>query len=116
AAYNPAVAFFPQNSTRNIARRIIAAAVLVIVIGTVALLVVHRAIQQVPEFYRRALAAPTSGQYEQGQRFEEHALAMHNQLQHASRWEARFTQEERNGWLAAEMPAKFPRELTPGVS
>jgi hypothetical protein len=77
---------------------------------------VSRAARHMPEFYRQALAAPPTQQLERGQQFEEHALALHNQLHHAGRWEVRFTQDEINGWLATDLPAKFPRVLPPGVS
>jgi hypothetical protein len=105
-----------ENSARKLARRLIAAIVVASLMAVVGLFAVHRAIRQVPEFYRQALTASPATQHDEGQRFEEHALAMHNQLQQAGQWEARFTQDEVNGWLAAELPAKFPRALPPGVS
>jgi len=101
---------------RRFARRSILAAAAAALVATAALLVAYRASQRVPEFYRRALAAPPTAQSEGGQRFEQHALALHNQLHHAGRWEVRFAQDEINGWLASDLPAKFPRALPPGVS
>jgi hypothetical protein len=75
----------------------------------------YRAVQQAPQFYRDALAAPPA-QRNDGERFERQALALHNQLQHAGRWEIRFTQDEINGWLATELPEKFPDLLPLGLA
>jgi hypothetical protein len=76
---------------------------------------VYRASQAVPEFYERALAARPDEQKVAGQQFEQQALALHNQSRHAGRWEARFTEDQINGWLAAELPVKFPKLLPAGV-
>jgi hypothetical protein len=78
--------------------------------------VVYCASRQAPDFYRQALEASPEAQHEQGQRFEQQALTLHNQAYHAGRWEVRFAQDEINGWLAAELPAKFPHVLPTGVS
>jgi hypothetical protein len=101
---------------RSVTRRLILAAAGVALFATAALLGVYRASRRVPEFYRKALAAPPTLQREGGQRFERHALALHNQFHHAGHWEVRFDQDDINGWLAADLPAKFPRALPPGVS
>jgi hypothetical protein len=101
---------------RKIARRIIIAAALLALSVALALLSVYQASRRVPDFYRRALAAAPAAQHEGGQRFEQQALALHNQLHHAGRWEIRFTQDDINGWLAAELPEKFPQLLPAGVS
>jgi hypothetical protein len=77
---------------------------------------VYRASRQAPEFYRQALTASGATLHEQGQRFEQQALTLHNQAYHAGRWEVRFAQDEINGWLAVELPANFPRILPTGVS
>jgi hypothetical protein len=76
----------------------------------------YRAARHVPEFYERALAARPEEQKEAGLKFEQQALALHNQVRHAGRWEARFTQDQINGWLAADLPVKFPQALPQGVS
>jgi hypothetical protein len=82
----------------------------------VSLVSMYRASRHVPEFYERALAARPEVQKAAGQKFEQQALALHNQVRHEGRWEARFTQDEINGWLAAELPVKFPKALPRGVS
>jgi hypothetical protein len=101
---------------RKIVRRFIVAAAAVALSVALSLLAVYQASRRVPDFYRQALAASPAAQQDGGQRFEQQALALHNQLHHTGRWEIRFTQDEINGWLAADLPAKFPRLLPVGVS
>lgn len=74
------------------------------------------AARHAPAFYRAALAASPEQAVEQGERFERAALALHNQTQHAGRWETSLSADEINGWLATELPAKFPRLLPVGIS
>lgn len=74
------------------------------------------ATRQVPDFYRQSLARQSDADPASGERFEQQALALHSQLQHAGRWEIRFTQDEINGWLADDLPRKFPRLLPEGLS
>src|SRR5436305_1729532 len=69
-----------------------------------------------PAFYQQAIAAPPANLSEEGERFERTALDLHNQLQHFGRWEACLTQEQVNGWLAIDLPTKFPHALPSGVS
>jgi hypothetical protein len=89
---------------------------LAIVAVCAALLVgLYRASQQVPDFYQRALVT-TAADREGSERFERQALALHNQVRHPGQWEARFTEDEINAWLAAVLPEKFPEALTSGVS
>jgi hypothetical protein len=76
----------------------------------------YRAGQRMPRFYREALAANPIEQEVAGSQFEREALSLHNQIRRVGRWEARFTQDEINGWLAAELPVKFPKALPRGVS
>jgi hypothetical protein len=69
-----------------------------------------------PAFYRQALAASPSEASQQGDQFERAALALHNSAQHTGRWELSFSADEINGWLATDLPAKFPRLLPAGIS
>jgi hypothetical protein len=57
-------------------------------------------------------AAETEG----GERFEQQALTLHNQARHPGQWEARFSEDEINGWLAAVLPKKFPQAQARGFS
>jgi hypothetical protein len=89
---------------------------LVAAIGGLVLWGFQRAAKQSPPFYRQALAADPAEQKAAGQEFERQALGLHNQLRCPGAWEARFTDDQINGWLASEVPLKFPRLLARGVS
>jgi hypothetical protein len=87
------------------------------IVGMVAALTaagMYWASRQVPEFYERKLIVESADRDETD--FERQALALHNQLQRAGRWEVRFTEEQINAWLAEELPEKFPRLLPPAIS
>lgn len=93
----------------------------VLAIGGVAVVAVmlcgmYRATQQSPEFYTAALEAPPQVQAEAGDELERRVLELRNELQQPGRWEAQFTQEQINGWLAADLPGKFPNLLPGGIS
>src|SRR5262245_23958863 len=101
---------------RKLVRRLLIASLVCVALVALASWTIYSASRQPPEFYRQALTATPEVQHEQGQRFEQQALTLHNQAYHAGRWEVRFGQDEINGWLAAELPAKFPKVLPAGVS
>ena len=84
--------------------------------AAISLLSLYRASRHVPVFYERALAVQPEIQKAAGQKFEQQALSLHNQVRQSGRWEARFTQDEINGWLAADLPVKFPQALPKGAS
>lgn len=75
-----------------------------------------RASQQVPTFYTQALAQEPVRQKEAGDQLEREVLALNNQIRKPGRWESHFTDEQINGWLAADMPVKFPGSMPRGVS
>ncbi len=71
-------------------------------------MVVYRASQQVPSFYTQALAAQPHLQSAAGDELERNVLQLQNQTQQTGRWQVRFTEQQVNGWLAADLPEKFP--------
>ena len=76
----------------------------------------YRATQQAPEFYVRQLRAETLQRHKRtGDAFERQALQLNNQIRKADRWQARFTADEINAWLAVDLPQKFPDVLPPDV-
>jgi hypothetical protein len=89
-----------------------------LVAGGVLVAYAWRASQAVPEFYERALVAapPPAVQKQAADELEREVLDLHNEARRPGRWEARFSQEQINGWLAADLPAKFPGALPAGVS
>jgi hypothetical protein len=75
----------------------------------------YRASQQVPDFYVEALDTTPQQQQAAGYQLEQDVLDLHHDLQQRQSWEAVFSEEEVNGWLAADLPRKFPEFLPPGI-
>jgi hypothetical protein len=92
------------------------AAVLLIVALAATLFIAYRASRHVPQFYERALAADPVVQRTAGDELERRALELHNEVQVAGDWEAIFTQQQINGWLAVDLLEKFPELLPPEVT
>lgn len=101
---------------RKVIRRLIIAACAVGALAAIGLWATWSASRRAPAFYRQALAASPEALAENGQQFERTALELHNQLQLDGHWQVSITQDEINGWLASDLPAKFPRVLPPGAS
>jgi hypothetical protein len=101
---------------RKIIRRLLVFAATLGVGAVFLLLGIYLAVRQAPAFYQRALAAPQDEQKTNGENFERSALALHNQLYEAGRWQTCLTQDEINGWLATDLPKKLPQVLPPGIS
>jgi hypothetical protein len=76
---------------------------------------IYRASQQVPDFYAEALVATPEQQETAGYQLEQEVLELHNDLQELQTWEAFFSEEEVNGWLAADLSRKFPNFLPPEI-
>ena len=68
-----------------------------------------------PQFYREALKTEPAQQAELGAQLEQAVLDMRNDALRGGRWQAVFTDEQLNGWLAADLPEKFPNLLPAGV-
>ncbi|MFV2067816.1 MAG: hypothetical protein ACC645_12650 [Pirellulales bacterium] len=75
----------------------------------------RKAVQHEPEFYRRVLQVEPQRQVEAGDELEQTVLDLHNNTRLPGYWEACFTEEQINGWLASDLPDKFPNTLPAGV-
>jgi hypothetical protein len=84
------------------------AAVLLVLALAATLFIVYRASRHVPQFYQQALAADPVVQRSAGDELERRALELTNEVQHSGDWEAVFTDEQINGWLAVDLIEKFP--------
>jgi hypothetical protein len=73
----------------------------------------YRGTQHVPAFYQQALTAPVppAQQAQIGDDFERQSLELHNQATQPGRWQADFTDEQVNAWLATILPRNHPRAL-----
>lgn len=69
------------------------------------------ATQQEPEFYEQAMQMEPAAQEQAGDELERKVLDLRNSLRHQQRWEATFTENQLNGWLATFLPKKFPKTL-----
>jgi len=72
---------------------------------------VRQALRHEPKFYRQALTQSPADQRVAGVELEREVLDLHNQVRHEGRWQARFTEQQLNGWLAVDLPNKFPKLL-----
>lgn len=93
---------------------IVVSAAFLLIAGTVGFFSYQ--VQQVPEFYQQAIAAPVVQQKQAAEEFEHQALELQNQIRRDEDWRLEITAEEVNGWLATVLPEKFPSVLPPEVS
>jgi hypothetical protein len=77
---------------------------------------VFLALQSEPSFYVAAVESPVANPQESGEELERNILALHNDAHDAGTWTALFTDEQVNGWLAADLPEKFPELLPSSVT
>jgi len=106
---------FAEGRMRKFAGALVIVMLVLIAVSAVALFSIYRASQHVPQFYQRAIVQ-SYADAESGDRLERQALALHNQARRAGSWEAHFSEEEINAWLAVVLPEKFPQALASGVS
>ena len=76
----------------------------------------YRSLNQVPAFYAEALAQPAAEPAKAAYQFEQEVLELQNDVRREGDWQATFSAEEINGWLANDLPVKFPRALPEHVS
>jgi hypothetical protein len=76
----------------------------------------YRASQAAPAFYQEVLASPHSGQADASDELLHQATRLTNRARRAGSWEATFTAEQINGWLAVDFLKNHAGSLPPGVS
>jgi hypothetical protein len=101
---------------RKLLRLVFVLAMIVVAGVAVFLTAAYRATQQVPEFYKAALVERPVEQKAAADALEREVLSLNSEVRRPGRWEARFSQDQINGWLAADLPVKFPGVLPEGVS
>ena len=77
---------------------------------------VRKALHHQPSFYVRALSLAPEAVEAAGDELEKDLLSLHNQVRHEGSWHVAFAEAELNGWLAADLPNKFPKLLPKQVS
>jgi hypothetical protein len=83
--------------------------VLVLIVGGLFLL--YRATQHVPEFYRQAIAVDPAVQEKASDQMLRQATALASDVKKPGHWEAVFTAEQINGWLAVDLVRNHPDAL-----
>ena len=100
-------------------RRLVTVALVVlglVLVVSLGLTTVYWGSQQVPEFYEQALAEdPQAAEQASGEMLEQ-AAALASDIEQGGRWEAVFTAEQINGWLAVDMERNYPDLLPSSLS
>jgi hypothetical protein len=96
-------------------RRLLAVLGVLLVLAAIGLFILYLS-QRVPEFYREALTADTAVQKKGSEMMVQQATTLNSDARRPGRWEAVFTAEEVNGWLAVELPATHADALPPEMS
>lgn len=96
--------------------------IIVVAVGGLLLLLVGggflllQASRQVPEFYREALKIEPARQQQASDEMLQQATALASDVKKEGQWQALFTAEQINGWLAVDLMKNHPRALPRGVS
>lgn len=96
-------------------RQVAVAALVVTALASLAVVVLRAALNRVPGFYAAALTLPAVEQTAAGEELERNIVAIHNEVRDRHRWSAVFTEAQVNGWLATDLPEKFPHILPPDL-
>jgi hypothetical protein len=75
----------------------------------------YEAMQYVPEFYRQAVAGDPGSQEKASDEMLQQATALLSDVKKKGRWEAVFTAEQINGWLAVDLARNHPNLLPPSL-
>lgn len=94
---------------------------LAVALGCVAVLatgafVVWSGLNYQPEFYAQDTAIPAHMRQDRAEKFLSQSLQLRNDIANEARWEAAFTDEEVNAWLAKDLVESFADQLPAGVS
>jgi len=69
------------------------------------------AFKQQPDFYRQAIQVDSSLQKKASDQMLQRAAALRSDLEQEGRWQALFTAEQLNGWLAVDLVENYPDML-----
>src|SRR5262245_32732737 len=110
--------FSGASEQRSMSRKLRIAALCSLVTASalvVVLVVAYRAARQVRPFYREALAAQPA-KLEQGSReMESRATALYSDARKAGQWNAVFTADQINGWMATQLTEERVGELPDAI-
>jgi hypothetical protein len=89
--------------------------VLLLLLLIAALCFVYYTSQQQPEFYDAAMRLEEAQNQAMGSKMETTALEIYNSAMFPTTWDGRLSEMEINGWLASELPTKFPEMLPENI-
>jgi uncharacterized protein YpmS len=81
-----------------------------------ALFLLYRATQYVPPAYEQALQLEPRSAARGSDEMLKRAADLSNRLRKEGAWQALFTQQQINGWLAVDLPQNHPESLPPSLS
>lgn len=103
----------------NVRKKLRIAAVVIgclVLLTAISGLSLYYASQEVPAFYEQALKQDQKIQQRASDQMLRGATALASDLQKRGTWQAAFTAEQINGWLAVDLKKNHPNLLPPGVS
>jgi hypothetical protein len=68
-----------------------------------------------PDFYARQVAIPVEVRKHDAQKFVAHGMRLRNAIMNEPRWEAAFSDQEVNSWLAEDLVTHFADQIPQGV-
>jgi hypothetical protein len=95
-------------------RRLIWILVGLVLLATLGLLALRLASGHVPKFYRDAIRRDAPASHRSSDQMLQRATALASDLKRGGRWQAVFTAEEINGWLAVDFVENHADSLPPG--
>lgn len=99
---------------RKMSKRVpIIALILTILIGVPA--AIWLSLTHKPRFYTTRVQVPRARQEEEAKRFVAQSLQLRNDIDNEPAWEALFTDQEVNAWLAEDLVTHFADQLPPEV-
>lgn len=97
-------------------RIVLFSAVSLLLLAAIGLFFVWRASRRVPEFYQEAIRGDRTRLAEASDAMLQRATALSSDVKQDGPWEATFTAEEINGWLAVDLVENHSGQLPPAMS
>ncbi|MGA2033630.1 MAG: hypothetical protein ABSG68_15355 [Thermoguttaceae bacterium] len=95
--------------------RILAVVFCGVLLVLLALLGVYLALRHEPAFYRRALTGDAAAEKKASEKMLQGVAHLGSNLAKQGQWQAVFSAEEINGWLAVDLPRNHPDALPQGM-
>lgn len=86
------------------------------ILAALGLLFIYRALKHVPEFYQRAIEIDPDAAQLASRMMGRQVAGLASDLNKPGPWQAVFTAEQINGWLAVDLAKDYPGMLPPGFS